>query len=208
MKSRAERNKELEAIKGNVFEAGVSVLKAAKASEDLFDSSIKALAEAMDIDTADTTNEKQLPSIHEVLIAQRQAAELTSDVDAYIAAVEKLEFLADVEVQQLERTARKLEAEVRIKTAKQQLEQFDRVTSTSATDRVEARNVEAVSQFSITAPEQVVHSPSANTQLDNQWTEAKLRAKFKTLRNVAKTLGQEAKSWKEAVKLANQLNLA
>jgi hypothetical protein len=178
MRSRAERNQDFEAIKTNLFEAGVAVVKAAKAHEDMFHTSLEAIATAMELNLDDSPQLSGVVDgthanlIYEVLRSQRQEAEVSGDYDLYVAIEEKLQRLEEFEAQRLDRQARSLEAQVRIQTARHQL-----------------------------ARSQTVEAPASAL---SRWTEASLKSTFKTLKAVRAALGIAARSWKEAVEQANQ----
>lgn len=188
MRTRAERNRGFESVKQNLFDAGVAVVNAAEAQEHLFDASIKALAEAIGVETEDSTgigssaDNPSTNSIVEKLIAQRQEAEAVGDFDSYIDAEQKLQTLDELEVARLEREARKLEAQIRIQNAQKQLI--------------------LLSQAPIPSPSKP--EPSPEVKAPEVWTEGKLKEKFKTLDDVRKEFSVKAKSWKEAVNLVNQ----
>ena len=179
MKSRAERNQDFESIKSNLFEAGVSTVKAAKASEEMFNTSLGAIADAMELDLGDAprlnqvVDESEADLIYETLLLQRQEAETEGDFDAYVNAEEKLQQLEEFEAVRLERQARRLEAQVRIQVAQRLLQ----------------------SEAQVVQPEQ----PAVP-----RWTGSSLKAKYKTLKAMREALRVEAKSWKDAVEQANQ----
>lgn len=180
MRSRAERNQDFEAIKTNLFEAGVAALQAAQAGEQLFDRSIEAIAEAMDIPQEGTefSNKPVLTEVnlvYEIVFAEKQDAEAIGNYDAYVTASRKLQTLEELDVERLEREARKLEAQLRIANAKRQLAQLAQPSSQSSTE-------------SASSP----------------WTESRLKKEFKTLEAVRSALGIEARTWKKAVEEANQ----
>ena len=187
MRTRAERNRGFESVKKNLFDAGVAVLSAAEAQEQLFDASVKALAEAVgieaeaDAEVIDRIGGSSMDSMVEKLMVQRQEAEAAGDFDRYVDAEQKLQALDELEVVRLEREARKLEAQIRITNAQQQL------------------NLPAQPLIPIT-PE-----PTLKPEIPEAWTESKLKEKFKTLSSVRKNFSIEAKSWKEAVELINRL---
>ncbi len=117
MKTRAERDREFNAVRQTLREAGEYVLHAAKAQEDLFDASVSAVAEAMGI-PEDASKPKILGMntldtnrFYTEAKAERDAA---STYEEYIAALEKLQRLLELE-------AGVLEAEVRIINAKRLL---------------------------------------------------------------------------------------
>jgi ribosomal protein L7/L12 len=177
MRSRAERNRDFEAVKSNLFEAGVSVVKAAKAHEEMFNTSLEAIADAMELDIGETpllgqvVDGSEANLIYEALLLERQAAETKGDFDAYVSAEEKLQQLEEFEARRLERQARMLEAQVRIQAAQKLL------------DREE---------------------PPQKPEPRQIWTESTLKAKYNTLKKVRDALGVAAKSWKDAVEEANQ----
>jgi hypothetical protein len=177
MRSRAERNQEFEAIKGNLFEAGVSVVKAAKAHQEMFNTSLEAIADAMEINLESTPQLNQVIDgsqanlIYESLLLQRQEAETTGDFDAYVSAEEKLQQLEEFEAKRLERQARMLKAKLRIQVVQTKL-----------------------------------NSPTIQeTESSQRWTESTLKSKFKSLKQLEEQLGISAKTWKDAVKQANQM---
>ncbi|MGG6297366.1 hypothetical protein ACQ4M4_23475 [Leptolyngbya sp. AN02str] len=188
MKRRADRNRELEAVKNTLFESGVSVVKAAKAHEEMFMTSMQMLTDAMSLDEP----ESQLQSADSTLLLQgaapsnsfyfeylqqRQAAEQAMDFDAYLEAEHKLKELEELEIGRLERNARKLEAQLRIEQAQRQLQHMQHSES----------------------------EVSVSSRSSKLWTEETLKATYKTLGGVAQALDISAKSWKEAVKKANLL---
>ncbi|MBW4513633.1 MAG: hypothetical protein KME11_00230 [Timaviella obliquedivisa GSE-PSE-MK23-08B] len=201
MRTRAERNRGFESVKQNLFDAGVAVLNAAEAQEQLFDASVKALAEAVGIETEESpkvlaeaigveaedsteiesnTDSPSKHSIVEKLMVQRQKAEAAGDFDSYIDAEQKLQTLDELEVVRLEREARKLEAQIRIENAQKQL------------------------SFLSQAPPSFTPKPISTPKTPEVWTEGKLKEKFKMLDNVRKEFSVKAKTWKEAVALVNQ----
>ncbi|MBD2464906.1 hypothetical protein H6G89_28280 [Oscillatoria sp. FACHB-1407] len=180
MRSRAERNQDFEAIKADLFDAGVAALQAAQAGEQLFDRSIEAIAEAMDIPQGgtETSNKPVLTEVnlvYEIVLAEKQDAEAIGNYDAYVTASRKLQTLEDLDVERLEREARKLEAQLRIANAQRQLTQLSQSPSQSSAE------------------------PSSSP-----WTESRLKREFKTLEAVRSGLGIEARTWKKAVEEANQ----
>lgn len=186
MRTRAERNRGFESVKQNLFDAGVAVLNAAEAQEQLFDASVKALAEAVGVEAEDcaevdsNANGSSMNSIVEKLMLQRQEAEAAGDFDSYIDAEQKLQTLDELEVIRLERQARKLEAQIRIMNAQKQLN--------------------LPPQISNPITPEPVHEPKTS----EAWTESKLKEKFKTLIGVRKAFSVEARSWKEAVEVVNR----
>jgi hypothetical protein len=188
MKTRAERNRGFESVKQNLFDAGVAVLNVAEAQEQLFDASVKALAEAVGVEAEDyaeinsSADGSSMTSIVEKLMVQRQEAEAAGGFDSYVAAEQKLQTLEELEVVKLEREARKLEAQIRISNAQKQLILLSQ------------------------APNPI--SPEPEPKMPETWTESKLKEKFKTLDGVRKEFSIKAKSWKEAVDLVTKLENA
>jgi hypothetical protein len=188
MRTRAERNQGFESVKQNLFDAGVAVLNAAEAQEQLFDASVKALAEAVGVETEDYAeiapgaDSSSMNSIADELMVQRQEAETAGDFDSYVAAEQKLQTLEELEVVKLEREARKLEAQIRIANAQKQLILLSQ------------------------APNPISLEPEP--KMPETWTESKLKEKFKTLDGVRKEFSIKAKSWKEAVDLVTKLENA
>jgi hypothetical protein len=185
MRTRAERNRGFESIKQNLFDAGVAVLNAAEAQEQLFDASVKALAEAVGVETEDyaeidsSADSSFMNSIADKLMVQRQEAEIAGDFDSYVDAEQKLQTLDELEVVKLEREARKLEAQIRIANAQKQLILLSQT------------------------PNPI--TPEPEPKMPEAWTESKLKEKFKTLDGVRKKFSVKAKSWKEAVDLVTKL---
>ena len=186
MRTRAERNRGFESIKQNLFDAGVAVLNAAEAQEQLFDASVKALAEAVGVEAEayieidSSADGSSMNSIVEKLMVQRQEAEAAGDFDGYVDAEQKLQTLDELEVVRLEREARKLEAQIRIANAQKQLILLSQT------------------------PNPIVPEPKPEPKMPETWTESKLKEKFKTLDGVRKEFSVKAKSWKEAVDLVNR----
>jgi hypothetical protein len=132
MKKRSERNRDFEAIKNSLFEAGVSVLNAAEAHEKLFNTSVSALAEAMEIPKTNSGSDLlEMSSIYKALFAERDQAEIAENFEAYVAAEKQLQLLEELEVQRLEREARKWETKIRIINAKKYLNSITEETSES-----------------------------------------------------------------------------
>lgn len=186
MRTKAERDQDFEAIKTNLFEAGVAALQAAQAGEQLFDTSIKAIAEAMNVtdDEATTPTKPVLTEvnlIYEILLAERRDAEAAGDFEAYVAAARKLQTLEELAIEQLERKARRLEVHLRIANAQHQLSLISNPSSTAA-------------------PSTSDSSPSTR----KPWTESELKKEFKTLERARAALGITATSWKQVVEKANQ----
>lgn len=188
MRSRTERKKEFDSIKQNLFDAGASVLTVANATEDLFTSSVKALTAALDAPEAEPPAiAGSQKSIRQLLHDQQRKARQIGDVDGYLAATQKLQLLDQFELDKLERKARRLEAEIRIRQAQEQLAQLKATAAPSELDgEMDAISVEAI-------------DPSG------EWTASSLKAQFKTLLATRKALGINAKSWQEAVEQANRL---
>lgn len=186
MRTRAERNRGFESVKQNLFDAGVAVLNAAEAQEQLFDASVKALAEAVGAKAEDhaeidsSVDGSSMNSILEKLMVQRQEAESAGDFDSYVNAEQKLHTLDELEVVKLEREARKLEAQIRIRDAQKQLSLLSQT------------------------PNPIIPEPTPEPKIPEAWTESKLKEDFKTLDGVRKEFSVKAKSWKEAVDLVNR----
>ncbi len=180
MKSKAERDQTFEAIKTNLFTAGASVVKAAKSHEEMFNTALGAIADAMELNLDDQPQLKQVLDgseanlLYEGLLLQRQEAETKGDFAAYMTAEEKLQQLEEFEALRLERQARMLEAKVRIQTAQRLLR---------------------------TPPLESRESPTSTG-----WTAEKLKAQYKTLKAVEETFKVAAKSWKAAAEQVNQQN--
>lgn len=188
MRTKAERDQDFDAIKTNLFEAGVAALQAAQAGEQLFDTSLKAIAEAMNVTedaagNASRTAPKpvltEVNLIYEILLAERQDAEAAGNFEAYVAAARKLQTLEELAIEQLERKARKLEIHLRIANAQHQLSLISNATTTSPTSD---------------------SSPSTR----KPWTESELKKEFKTLERARTAFGITATSWKQVVEKANQ----
>lgn len=184
MKSRAERDREIEAIKANLFDAGLSTVKAAQAHEEFVKTSLEALADALEPNrlTSSMLNSELLElsaaplateatvaqtaatnPIYKILVMQREAAKGAGDYEAYIEVEEKLQHLEELEVQRLERDARRAEAQVRVAIAQTQLS---------------------------ASPPKSPASP----------TEKHLKEKYKSLKDATQALGISAKSWGELAK--------
>ena len=189
MKKRADRQQDFEQVKTDLFEAGLSVVKAAKAHEEMFHTSLEALTEAYE---AVGDSEANLPALAaapnasapsesmdttlliQLLQRQQQAAIATQSVDAYLAATETLLRLKTIVVEEIELTARRLEAEIRITTARQQLEPL----------------------------------PNVPEPTRRAWTEAELRQEYKKLEKVRQVFGIEARTWQVAIDQVNQARRA
>jgi hypothetical protein len=143
----------------------------------MFNTSLKAIADAMEINLESTPQLNQVVDgsqanlIYEALLLQRQEAETTGNFDAYVDAEEKLQQLEEFEAKRIERQARRLEAQLRIQVA----------------------------QAKLNSPE--TEEPASS----QRWTESTLKSKFKTLNKLKAEMGISVKSWKEAVKQANQI---
>ncbi len=179
MRRRAEQDQDFEQMKQNLFEAGVSVVKAAQAHEEMFHTSLEALAEAYEgqglpvLEGGKVTIVDDVVPIREKLLSQRQAAIATQDVDAYLEASEKLQRLKELAVEDIELDARKLEAQVRIVNAQQQL---------------------------IT-----VSMPIPKSEAKEAWTEKTLKARYKNLDQFRQETGLQVNKWKEAIERMNQM---
>jgi hypothetical protein len=183
MRRRAEQDQDFEQVKQNLFEAGVSVVKAAQAHEEMFHTSLEALAEAYEgqslpmLEATEVEITDEVAPIREKLLSQRQAAISAQNVDVYLEASEKLKRLKELEVEEIELDARRLEAQIRIMNAQQQL-------SPSLTPHPEPKMTE-----------------------DGQWTEKTIKARYKKLSNLEKETGIKADRWNDAVKQANESKL-
>lgn len=181
MRSRVERQQGFQQVKSDLFEAGVSVLKAAQAQEDMFQTSLEALTEAYEdhmaevplLGVGETTAETD--PIAAMLLNQRQEAIATTDFDAYVEVEKKLQLLDELAVTRLEREARKWEAQVRIQNAQRQLA----VASSTAL-------------------------PASQPASDSAWTEKDLKAKYKTLDRLRQETGLQVSKWREAMEQMNQ----
>lgn len=117
MRRRADRQQDFESIKQNLFAAGVSTVKAAKAQEEMFSTTLEALAEAYEgmgtnqLESGQEELQADLTPIVEALLAQRQQALENQDYDAYVEAEEKLQRLDELAVTRLERQVRLLKAQ-------------------------------------------------------------------------------------------------
>jgi hypothetical protein len=120
MRRRSERQQEFEAIKQNLFAAGVSTVKAAKTQEEMFSTTLEALTEAYEgmgadqLEAGEEAEEADLTAIIEGLLAQRQQAASNQDYEAYIEAEEKLQRLDELALNRLERQVRRLKAQRQI----------------------------------------------------------------------------------------------
>ncbi|MBD2256116.1 hypothetical protein [Pseudanabaena sp. FACHB-2040] len=169
---RSQQQQDFEAIKNNLYAAGVSTVKAAKAQEEMFTTTLEALSEAyegMGVNQIEAGEEPMtdVSPLVENLLAQRQAALAKQDYDAYVAAEEKLQRLDELAVVRLERQVRLLVAQQQLSSVEQQ-------------------------------PKPGGEQPKSGGK--QPWTEATLKAKYKTLEQVRQAFGISARTWKEAVK--------
>jgi hypothetical protein len=145
MKRRAQKDKQFEQIKQTLFDAGVSVLKAAQAQEEMFHTSLESLAEAYEANGTDDTPALNLSEdmsdvspLIEVLKTRQREAIAAGDPQGYLEATNTLHLLEDsaeeLETVRLERIARKLEAQLRIQQAQQQLKSTSQPTHTPVAD--------------------------------------------------------------------------
>lgn len=189
MKRRAEYEQAFEAIKDNLYAAGVSTVKAAKAHDEMFTTSLEALAEAYEAmaspqlsagdDDHETTDDRAtLSALITPLRQAKQQALAAADYDAYVAAETKLQQLDELVVLRLERQVRQL-------LAQQRLQEL-----TSSQPPTAPAGASASNQPSATKP-----AP--------KWTEKTLKTQYKSLDVVKAAFGIKARSWKEA---AAQLN--
>ncbi len=117
MRRRADRQQDFESIKQNLFAAGVSTVKAAKAQEEMFSTTLEALAEAYEgmgvnqLEAGEKEPVANLTPIVEALLTQRQQALENQDYDTYVEAEEKLQRLDELAVTRLERQVRLLKAQ-------------------------------------------------------------------------------------------------
>lgn len=166
MKRRSQRQQSFESIKDNLYAAGVSTVKAAKAQEEMFTTTLEALSEAyeaaglnqLQAGAGGSAEAADVGAIAAALLTQRQAALAAADYEAYIAAEEKLQRLDELAVLRLER-------QVRQQQAQQQLDQLSNV---------------------------------------QRWTEASLKAQYKTLQAACQALGLKARTWRAALDQVNQ----
>lgn len=175
MKPRSERQQDFEAIKQNLFTAGVATVKAAQAQEDMFMTTLEALSEAYEgtginqLAAGETEPEADPSPMLETLLIQRQDALTRGDYDTYVEAEEKLQWLDELAVARLERQVRRLKAQ-------QELTIF--------ADK----------------PQPPEAAPDSKV-----WTEAALKKEYKTLADLQSALGINARTWKQAVEQANGL---
>ncbi len=119
MRKRSERQQDFEAIKQNLFAAGVATVKAAQAQENMYVTTLEALSEAYEGTGANLLEageepEADLASLLGTLLAQRQTALANQDYDAYVETEEKLQWLDELAVARLERQVRLLEAQQKL----------------------------------------------------------------------------------------------
>jgi hypothetical protein len=162
MKRRSQRQQSFESIKDNLYAAGVSTVKAAKAQEEMFTTTLEALSEAYEAaglnQLSGSAETVDVGAIAAALLTCRQAALAAADYEAYVAAEEKLQRLDELAVLRLER-------QVRQRVAQQQLDQLSEVQA---------------------------------------WTEASLKAQYKTLQAACQALNLKARTWRAAADQANQ----
>lgn len=130
MRRRHERQKDFDDLKQTLYKAGVSTVKAAKAQEEMFTTTLEALAEAYEANPTPLLTEPASPSpglqsILDTLGAERQQALNQGDYDAYVATETKLQHLDELRVAQLERQVREI-------MAQQQLDRLTQVTNSEA----------------------------------------------------------------------------
>lgn len=177
MKPRSERQQDFEAIKQNLFTAGVATVKAAQAQENMFMTTLEALSEAYEgtdinqLAAGETEPEADLTPMLETLLAQRQEALTRQDYEAYVEVEEKLQWLDELAVARLER-------QVRLLKAQQELTIFAGKPPSSTTSTADDRKV---------------------------WTEAGLKKEYKTLADLQNALGVNVRTWKQAVEQVNAL---
>ncbi|MGF1571028.1 MAG: hypothetical protein ACFCVD_23625 [Nodosilinea sp.] len=120
MRRRADRQQDFDSIKTNLYAAGVSTVKAAKAQEEMFATTLEALAEAYEtsgmnqLGAGADVPATDLRPILERLLAEKQAALEQGNYEAYVDAETKLQHLDELAVTRLER-------QVRLHIARQQL---------------------------------------------------------------------------------------
>lgn len=123
MRRRSERQQDFELIKQNLFSAGVSTVKAAKAQEEMFTTTLEALTEAyegIEINQLEAAVEEpttNFRTLADPLITQRQAAIANGDYDGFVEVEKKLQQLDELAVIRVER-------QVRLLTAQQKLAQL------------------------------------------------------------------------------------
>ncbi|NMF82699.1 hypothetical protein [Nodosilinea sp. P-1105] len=134
MRRRSERQKDFESIQRNLYDAGVSTVKAAKAHEEMFTTTLEALAEAYEVtainqlspsetdhETATAAATDLTPIINRLLAARQSALE-QQDYTAYVDTEAKLQHLDELAVTRLER-------QVRLFSAQQQLAELSQPKS-------------------------------------------------------------------------------
>lgn len=120
MRKRSERQQDFEAIKQNLFTAGVATVKAAQAQENMYMTTLEALSEAYEgtgvnlLEAGEQAPEADLATLLDMLLAQRQTALANQDYDAYVETEEKLQRLDELAVARLERQVRLLEAQQKL----------------------------------------------------------------------------------------------
>jgi hypothetical protein len=122
MRRRSERQKDFDTLKQTLYDAGVSTVKAAKAQEEMFTTTLEALTDAYEAQAmpqleSATDSVPDLQPILDALWTERQRALTQGDYDAYVAAETKLQHLDELRVTRIEREVREL-------TAQQQLERL------------------------------------------------------------------------------------
>jgi hypothetical protein len=186
MRRRSERQQDFEAIKNNLYAAGVSTVKAAKAQEEMFTTTLEALSEAYEgmemnpLEAGEDEPSADLTLLVDNLLAQRQAAMANQDYGAYVEAEEKLQRLEEFAVLRVER-------QVRLLVAQRQL------------TRLAGHKEEPTP-----APQQEsAPEPKQEAVKSKPWTEAALKKQYKTLDAVRQAFNVSARTWKEAVKQLN-----
>lgn len=180
MKPRSERQQDFEAIKQNLFTAGVATVKAAQAQENMFMTTLEALSEAYEgtgvdqLAAGEPEPEADLTPMLETLATQRQDALNRQDYEAYVEAEEKLQWLDELAVARLERQVRMLKAQQDLTHFVGQSQPPTAATAREGADR-------------------------------KKWTEAELKKKYKTLADLQIALGIHARTWKQAVEQVNGL---
>jgi hypothetical protein len=129
MRRRRERQKEFDDLKQTLYDAGVSTVKAAKAQEEMFTTTLEALADAYEAQSipqleANTASEPDLQPILDSLWAERQRALTQGDYEAYVVAETKRQHLDELRVARLERQVREVMAQ----------KQLDRLTQVARPD--------------------------------------------------------------------------
>jgi hypothetical protein len=125
MRRRTDRQKDFEAIQNNLYAAGVATVNAAKAHEEMFTTTLEALAEAYENLTFNSLGPREaeaptaLTAIIEALLGDQQIALDEQDYEAYVAAETKLQHLDELAVTRLERQVRLLKAQQQLRDLKQ-----------------------------------------------------------------------------------------